>query len=82
MINIMGYAMEQLGTDRIHAIIGGTHLIASNDDQLDKTLKWFDKHKVEHVGVSHCTGPIKASLLHQKLGDRFFFASVGTEFKA
>lgn len=82
MINIMNYAMENLGTDRIHAIIGGTHLIASSDEQFDETLKWLDEHEVEHIGVSHCTGLIKASLLHAKLENRFFFASVGTEFKA
>ena len=82
MINIMDYATENLATEKIYAIIGGTHLIASSDEQFAETLKWLDEHKIEHIGVSHCTGQIKASQLHAKLRDRFFFTSVGTEFKA
>jgi len=77
----MDYATSELNKDKIHAVIGGTHLSASNNDQFDATLKMINDYGIEYVGVSHCTGHEKASLLHAELKERFFFASAGTEFK-
>ena len=80
MINIINHAAKSLNKNKIYAVMGGTHLIASSDEQFTETLKMINEYDIEHVGVSHCTGPEKASLLHAKLKDRFFFASVSTEF--
>ena len=81
MINIINYAVKGLNKDKIYAVMGGTHLNNSSDEQFDETLKMINEYEIEHVGVSHCTGPVKASLLHAILKDRFFFASVSTEFE-
>ena len=81
MINIINYAVKNLNKNKIYAVMGGTHLIASSDEQFTETLKMINEYEIEHVGVSHCTGPEKASLLHAELKDRFFFASVSTEFE-
>ena len=77
MINIINYAIEKLNKNKIYAIIGGTHLGFSSDIQFEETLNVIDKYKIELLGVSHCTGLPKASLLHSKLKNRFFFGSVG-----
>ncbi len=78
MINIIEYALAQTGRDRIHGIIGGTHLGFSSDEQFEETLKVIDRYQIERIGVSHCTGLPKAAMLHAKLGERFFFGTVGT----
>jgi len=78
MINIIEYAMEKMNRDKIHAIIGGTHLGFSSEEQFDETLKVIDKYKIDLLGVSHCTGLPKASMLHAKLKERFFFGTVGS----
>lgn len=78
MINIIRHVQQQLGRKRIYAVIGGTHLGFSSDEQFDATLEVVNELDIERIGVSHCTGLIKASLLHARLGDRFFFGSVGT----
>ncbi len=78
MINIINYAIKKLNKDKIYAIIGGTHLGFSSDAQFKETLNVIDEYKIELVGVSHCTGLPKASLLHSKLKDKFFFGSIGT----
>lgn len=77
LVNILEYVMEKTGKDRIHAVIGGTHLGFSSDAQFEETLKALDRYKIEKLGVSHCTGLAKASMLHARLGDRFFFGCVG-----
>ncbi len=78
MINIIEYTLAQTGRDRIHAIIGGTHLGFSSDEQFEETLKVIDRYQIERIGVSHCTGLSRAAMLHAHLGERFFFGSVGT----
>lgn len=82
MINILNYAIEKLGRDRIFAVIGGTHLGFSSEAQFDETLKVIDRYGIERIGVSHCTGLVKASRLHARLGERFFFGSVGAVLEA
>jgi 7,8-dihydropterin-6-yl-methyl-4-(beta-D-ribofuranosyl)aminobenzene 5'-phosphate synthase len=78
MINIIEYALAQTGRDRIHTIIGGTHLGFSSDEQFEETLKVIKRYRIERIGVSHCTGLPKAAMLHAQLGQRFFFGNVGT----
>jgi 7,8-dihydropterin-6-yl-methyl-4-(beta-D-ribofuranosyl)aminobenzene 5'-phosphate synthase len=82
MINIIEYALEQTGRDRIHAVIGGTHLGFSSDEQFEETLKVIDRYRIERIGVSHCTGAQRAAMLHAKLGERFFFGHVGATLEA
>ena len=82
MINIIEYALAQTGRDRIHAIIGGTHLGFSSDDQFDETMKVIDHYQIERIGVSHCTGLPRAAMLHAHLGERFFFGNVGVILEA
>ncbi len=82
MINIIEYALEKTGRDRIHAVIGGTHLGFSSDEQFEETLKVIDRYRIERIGVSHCTGLPRAAMLHAKLGERFFFGSAGAVLEA
>ena len=82
MVNILNDVTEQLGKDRIYAVIGGTHLGFASGSQFDETLKVIDQYNIEHLGVSHCTGLEKASLLHAHLGERFFFGTVGAVLEA
>ncbi len=77
MVNIIHYVLEQMGRDRIYAIIGGTHLGFSGQEQFDETLRVIEQFQIERIGVSHCTGLAKAAVLYNRLGDRFFFGSVG-----
>lgn len=81
-INIIEYALDRMSRDQIHAIIGGTHLGFSSDAQFEETLKVIEKYNIERIGVSHCTGLEKASLLHQRLKERFFFGMVGSVLEA
>ncbi len=77
MINIIEYILEKTGRDRIFAIIGGTHLGFSSDEQFEQTLQVIDRYQIQHIGVSHCTGLPRAAMLYGKLGKRFFFGNVG-----
>ena len=77
MVNILDHIMEKFSRDKIYAVIGGTHLGFSGDEQFSETLKVIDKYGIEKLGVSHCTGLEKSAMLYARMPERFFFACVG-----
>ncbi len=78
LINIMRHISGYFRHDRIHIIVGGTHLGFLTNDQLDKTIVDLKNFDFRQLGASHCTGPRASARLFHELGDRFFFAHAGT----
>jgi 7,8-dihydropterin-6-yl-methyl-4-(beta-D-ribofuranosyl)aminobenzene 5'-phosphate synthase len=77
MINILEHIIEKSEKEKVHAILGGTHLDFASPQQVEETVAALKKFKVGHIGVSHCTG-LKAALgLYAEVGERFFFGQVG-----
>jgi 7,8-dihydropterin-6-yl-methyl-4-(beta-D-ribofuranosyl)aminobenzene 5'-phosphate synthase len=56
MINTIHYAVEKTGKDKIHALIGGTHLDFLTAEQLEGSIEALKRLDVSWIGVSHCTG--------------------------
>ena len=79
VLNIIDHACKITGKDKIHMLIGGTHLKFSSPEQLEATLDKLEEVAIDRIGVAHCTGLRQAQKLADRFGDRFFFASVGTE---
>ena len=77
MINILEYVIEKTGRDQVYAILGGTHLDFASPLQVEETIAALKKYKVEHIGVSHCTGLKAASRLSAEFREKFFFGQVG-----
>lgn len=81
IVNTLNFAMKQMGDERIHTVLGGTHLGPVGEEQRDESIKALRAIDIAHLGVSHCTG-MKASVqLAREWGDRFIFCSVGTVFQ-
>ncbi len=78
LINTLQHVRGHFSTERMHTIVGGTHLGFLTDDQLDKTIVDLKDFDFKQLGASHCTGPKEAARLLQEFGDRFFFAHAGT----
>lgn len=79
LLNIIDHACKVTGRDKIHMLLGGTHLKFSSQTQLDATLDRLEALAIDRIGVSHCTGLLQAQKLSARFGRRFFFATVGTE---
>jgi len=55
----------------IHTVIGGTHLVSSDDEQIEHVLKVLDERypKLQYF-VNHCTGSKATTRLAKAFGDR------------
>lgn len=78
LVNTVEFFRGRLGQDRIHAIIGGTHLGPAGDDQFAATVDYLSQLDFDRLGVSHCTGQIRAAQLHARFPNKVFFANIGT----
>jgi 7,8-dihydropterin-6-yl-methyl-4-(beta-D-ribofuranosyl)aminobenzene 5'-phosphate synthase len=78
IINTLLHARELTGEERIHTVVGGTHLLNTPMYQQERTADMLLELNVEKIGVSHCTGLKPACYLAQRLGrDKFFFNNAG-----
>jgi 7,8-dihydropterin-6-yl-methyl-4-(beta-D-ribofuranosyl)aminobenzene 5'-phosphate synthase len=78
MINIIHHVMDKTGKEAFYAILGGTHLDFLTPEQLEESITFLKKMKIEKIGVSHCTGMRAACRFHQEFGDRFSYGCVGS----
>jgi 7,8-dihydropterin-6-yl-methyl-4-(beta-D-ribofuranosyl)aminobenzene 5'-phosphate synthase len=77
MINILRHARELTGEERIHLVLGGTHLGPASGEQVDRTVAALKEMGVQWLGVSHCTGLGVAARLQREMDGRFFFNNAG-----
>ena len=78
MINTLNHIRRHLPDDKLHMVIGGTHLGFLSNAQVAKSIACLQSFGIEKIGVSHCTGG-KASLhLMKVFKEKFFFANAGT----
>lgn len=79
VLNIIEHARKVTGQEKVHLLLGGTHLKFSTEKQLAATIDRLDELDIDLIGVSHCTGLRQAQDLAARFGERFFNATVGKE---
>ncbi|GAB6905782.1 putative metal-dependent hydrolase [Desulfosarcina cetonica] len=67
--NIVAYARKVTGEDRVHAVLGGFHLLGE-PLQLERTIDFFKANPVAHLYPLHCTDLPALSRFHQEFGIR------------
>ncbi|MBI4777018.1 MAG: MBL fold metallo-hydrolase [Deltaproteobacteria bacterium] len=81
VLNILDHAKNEMGVNKLKAILGGTHLLLVGSKDMPEIIEKFEEFSVKLLGVSHCTG-MKATLeLARHFGDRFELASAGSVFR-
>jgi 7,8-dihydropterin-6-yl-methyl-4-(beta-D-ribofuranosyl)aminobenzene 5'-phosphate synthase len=80
MINIIRHATETTGIDRIHGVIGGTHLGFLGRERLEASISGLETYAPDFIGVSHCTGIGSAASLTRAFCDRYRYGQVGSVF--
>ena len=78
MINTLNHIRENFPSEKIHTVIGGTHMGFLDPSQVERTIEALQDFNIDQIGVSHCTGLSAAARLKQAFGEKFFFASAGT----
>ena len=81
VINTVRQAMRAAGTDKVHAVIGGFHVVPPlGDDYINKTIEEFRDIDPDFLITAHCTGDRFYDLARLALGDKVIHSAVGTRF--
>jgi 7,8-dihydropterin-6-yl-methyl-4-(beta-D-ribofuranosyl)aminobenzene 5'-phosphate synthase len=81
VINAVRQAMAACGVDKVHAVLGGFHIVPPLDDAyIHKTIEEFRKIDPDYLIVGHCTGDRFYDLAREALGDKVIHSAVGMRF--
>ena len=78
IINTLYHAQTITGIEKIHTLIGGSHLISASKERLEKTITALKDLGVQRLGLCHCTDLPTAGILAHEFGEKFFFNKAGT----
>ena len=78
MVNTLYHARQLTGVDKIHTVIGGSHLMNASEERLWQTIDALRGLGIQRMGLCHCTDLPAASLMAQEFGEIFFFNMAGT----
>jgi 7,8-dihydropterin-6-yl-methyl-4-(beta-D-ribofuranosyl)aminobenzene 5'-phosphate synthase len=56
VVNTVKHAQKIMGTDKIHTVLGGFHLIDANDERIQATVTDLAKFNLGFLGPCPCTG--------------------------
>lgn len=91
VVNTLDYVAELHAGRKIHAVLGGMHLLRASGARLQATVDALVRHDVARVGAGHCTGSPAIAYLWEHLpgrclpfgaGARFSFPSPGADTEA
>jgi 7,8-dihydropterin-6-yl-methyl-4-(beta-D-ribofuranosyl)aminobenzene 5'-phosphate synthase len=81
VINAVRQAQQVSGVAKVHAVIGGFHIVPPlGDDYIRETIAAFREIDPDFLIPAHCTGDRFYDLARDALGDKVIHSAVGTRF--
>lgn len=80
VINTLEHIKSLIGSQKIHAIIGGMHLINANQKRINETVSYLAQLNFELIVPLHCTGFNALQAMLAKFKDKVKLRQVGEEF--
>jgi 7,8-dihydropterin-6-yl-methyl-4-(beta-D-ribofuranosyl)aminobenzene 5'-phosphate synthase len=81
VINTVKAAQKASGIDKVHAVVGGFHIVPPlGDDYIRQTIAAFQEIDPDHLIPAHCTGDRFYDLAREVMGDKVVHSAVGTRF--
>jgi 7,8-dihydropterin-6-yl-methyl-4-(beta-D-ribofuranosyl)aminobenzene 5'-phosphate synthase len=81
VINTVKAAQKASGIDKVHAVIGGFHIVAPlGDDYIRQTIEELQAIDPDHLIPAHCSGDRFYDLAREAMGDKVIHSAVGTRF--
>lgn len=79
VINTIKQAQAAAGIEKVHAVIGGFHLVPPlNDDYFRKTIAELKDINPDYLMPAHCTGEAFYDMVRQEMPGKVFQSNVGT----
>ena len=80
IVNAVKQAQRMTGIEKVHAIIGGCHLINSRQEQILKTVADIRAINPDYIVPTHCTGYEAISTFAREMPEKFILNTAGTKY--
>ena len=80
IVNSVRAAMKVSGIDKVHAVVGGFHLLPMPEDYVRTTVAGLKELNPDCVIPMHCTGIAFREIAGRELHDKLLVGSTGTRF--
>jgi 7,8-dihydropterin-6-yl-methyl-4-(beta-D-ribofuranosyl)aminobenzene 5'-phosphate synthase len=80
IVNAVKTAQRVTGIEKIHAVVGGFHLVESSPEVVQKTVADIMALSPNYIVPTHCTGFPAITAFAREMPKQFVLSSVGTRF--
>lgn len=80
IVNTIKHAQKSAGTDKVHAIMGGFHLINAKPELLQSTVADIKAMKPDYIVPTHCTGFRAMAAFSKEMPEAFTINTAGTKY--
>ena len=80
VVNTLEYVARLTGRKRIHAVLGGMHLLRASGKRIEATGDALERFKVRVIAPGHCTGATALAYLWNRFPSRVKECTTGSRF--
>ncbi len=80
VVNTVKQAQAVAGVEKLHAVIGGFHLVVAEPAVIEQTVADLKAMRPDHVVAGHCTGLVANGALRTALPDAYLLSTSGTKY--
>jgi 7,8-dihydropterin-6-yl-methyl-4-(beta-D-ribofuranosyl)aminobenzene 5'-phosphate synthase len=80
VVNTLEYVAHLTGRNRIHAVLGGMHLLRASRRRIEATGDALERFKVRVIAPGHCTGAVAVAYLWNRFPARVKECATGSHF--
>jgi 7,8-dihydropterin-6-yl-methyl-4-(beta-D-ribofuranosyl)aminobenzene 5'-phosphate synthase len=80
IVNTVKHAQKIAGVDKVHAVIGGFHLVNAKPDIIEKTMADIKQIAPDYIVPTHCTGYEAMTIFAKEMSGQFILNTAGTRY--
>jgi len=80
IVNAVKHAQKMTGIEKVHAVVGGFHLIGVKPEIIQKTIADIKAIRPDYIVPTHCTGFEAISAFAREMPDQFILNTAGTRY--
>jgi 7,8-dihydropterin-6-yl-methyl-4-(beta-D-ribofuranosyl)aminobenzene 5'-phosphate synthase len=73
IINTISHAQRLTGEKRVYGVFGGSHLVSSSPERIQKRIEILKQLGVQKLGLCHCMSLPAMAAMAQAFGGQFIF---------
>ena len=80
IVNTVKHVQKITGVQKVHAVVGGFHLVVSKPETVQKTVSDIKAMSPDYIVPTHCTGFEPIILFQKEMPKQFILNTAGTKY--